>query len=255
MKGDNSTMSKLKRALKVITVLGACGAAVLVQQILTFWFTLKNIIPSGMAKHSYHLKHGVVTLDHERTISLFDLPLAGKGMLIGSLAGVGVLILSTLYTREKLKDTFALHVPDWRASFPWLVAFVVAGALFAWLEHLIPAFKSEAMTNMIRASSHQPVMAILGAGVAVPLFEEFLFRGLLFGHLERTFSSAISVVTTSILFALLHVQYELPLMLGILCVGLLLGMIRWKSGSIWPGTIIHALNNTTAILMVMSTAP
>lgn len=248
-------MSRLKDALKVINVLGACGAAVLVQQILTFWFTLKNIIPSGLAKHSYRLKHGVITLDHERTISLFDLPLAGKGMLIGSLAGVGILIFSSLYTRETLKDTFAMRVPDRRASFPWLVAFVVAGVLFAWLEQLFPAFKSEAMTSMIRASSHSPVMAILGAGVAVPLFEEFLFRGLLFGHLERKFSGAIAMVTTSFVFALLHVQYELPLMLGILCVGLLLGMIRLKSGSIWPGTIIHAANNTAAILIMMNTAP
>lgn len=248
-------MSTSKNILKLTSVLGYCSAALLVQQVLMLWFALKNIIPSGMAKQSYKLRHGQITLDHERTISIFDLPLAGKGMLIGSLAGIGILFLAVLMSRDDFRKSFAFQSPNWRTSLPWLVAFLIAGILFAWLEQTFPAFRSDAMMNMIMASSHQPLLTILGAGIAVPLFEEFFFRGVLFGHLERMGNGAVAVVATSVVFALLHAQYQLPLMLGILCVGVLLGILRWRSGSIWPGVIVHVANNTIAVLLMMNSTP
>ncbi|MBL0045376.1 MAG: CPBP family intramembrane metalloprotease [Flavobacteriales bacterium] len=111
------------------------------------------------------------------------------------------------------------------------------------------------MEKMIRASLNHATIAIIGIGIVTPIFEEFVFRGLLFQRLVSVGSPLVAVFVTAFVFAILHMQYSWAIMLGVLCIGLVLGMLRWKSGSIWPCVLLHCLNNTIATLIAFNTAP
>ena len=102
--------------------------------------------------------------------------------------------------------------------------------------------------------------AILFCGVGV-VAEELLFRGALFVLAQRAFASTrwsptfAAVVVTAALFALGPLQYfgysvtrtwHLRAYTPVL--GLLLGWLRAKTGSIGPPILVHALGNTLALL-------
>jgi hypothetical protein len=80
--------------------------------------------------------------------------------------------------------------------------------------------------------------------VAAPAGEEILFRGFLFrGWLPASGDGWLAVAATSALWAALHVQYDLFTMGNVLALGLLLGWMRWRTGSSILTMILHALVN------------
>ena len=91
------------------------------------------------------------------------------------------------------------------------------------------------------------LLAIFGVTVA-PLMEELFFRGFLYPALARPLGIRWSVAITSMLFALIHssqlADAWAPLLLLFL-VGLILTTARVRTGSVFPGFLIHSAYNFT----------
>jgi membrane protease YdiL (CAAX protease family) len=71
--------------------------------------------------------------------------------------------------------------------------------------------------------------------------EELLFRGYIQSRLLQRWSAWLAILVTSALFALMHVAphavaFAFPL-------GLWLGVLAWRTGSVWPGMVCHAFVN------------
>ncbi|HEX2092543.1 MAG TPA: type II CAAX endopeptidase family protein [Longimicrobiaceae bacterium] len=91
------------------------------------------------------------------------------------------------------------------------------------------------------------------AVVAAPVMEEFVFRGLVQRHLERRWGPAWAIFSTASLFALLHLlPWVFPLHL---LLGLSFGYAVYATRSIWAGVILHAANNSLAVLGLGAEAP
>jgi len=107
----------------------------------------------------------------------------------------------------------------------------------------------------------ETVTLVFGHVVAVVLAEELVFRGAVFGIAVRVCPVAVgipfglTVVLSAALFALRHLQYwdfdvqatwnarfYTPVM------GLVLGVLRARSGSIWPSIALHGASNVLATL-------
>jgi membrane protease YdiL (CAAX protease family) len=86
-----------------------------------------------------------------------------------------------------------------------------------------------------------------------PLFEEVLFRGLLFATLRRRLGAWPAAAISATLFAAAH-GYGLLGFASVFWSGLLWAWIYEKSGSLWPSLTAHALNNllvcVTTILLL-----
>lgn len=84
-----------------------------------------------------------------------------------------------------------------------------------------------------------------------PLFEEVFFRGFLFEGFRQSRVGAVgAIVLTSVGWAMLHIQYDLVGMGEILVMGIVMGIVRLKTGSLWSTIIIHVLNNFIALLLI-----
>jgi CAAX protease family protein len=96
-----------------------------------------------------------------------------------------------------------------------------------------------------------PVLIWLAVVVFAPLQEEVLFRGFLFEGLRYSrLGAAGAIVITSLVWAALHVQYSVFLMGNIFLMGLVLGVVRLKTKSLWGPLLIHAGNNLTAMVLM-----
>ncbi|HIO40049.1 MAG TPA: CPBP family intramembrane metalloprotease [Candidatus Marinimicrobia bacterium] len=84
--------------------------------------------------------------------------------------------------------------------------------------------------------------------ILAPLGEELLFRGFLQKILEESWKDITkAVLITSIFFAFIHMNpYWI---IQIYLMGILLGYLAWRTGSIIPSFILHGLNNTFALFL------
>ncbi|MCB9833203.1 MAG: CPBP family intramembrane metalloprotease [Planctomycetes bacterium] len=85
--------------------------------------------------------------------------------------------------------------------------------------------------------------------LCAPLIEEWLCRGVLWRASREVANRGVTLVLTSVLFALLHFLnggsfLELP---HRFVAGLLFGALRLRSGSLWPGVLAHLLLNLAAV--------
>jgi membrane protease YdiL (CAAX protease family) len=80
--------------------------------------------------------------------------------------------------------------------------------------------------------------------VAAPIGEELLFRGFMFRGFVHTPRDAIpSIVLLSLIWSLLHIQYDWFVIVAIFVFGMLLGLVRWSTGSTTLTILVHMLNN------------
>jgi hypothetical protein len=86
----------------------------------------------------------------------------------------------------------------------------------------------------------------------VPITEDILFRGFILGALEIAYGPVRAVVVSSLLFGLWHLKnvfwltdYQLihQMLYTGLIFGPVTGALALKTRTIWPGVILHYLNN------------
>ena len=99
----------------------------------------------------------------------------------------------------------------------------------------------------IEAPIAASALRILAVCVLGPTAEELLFRGLLFRWLGDRLPIYATIAITAVGWALLHWSYSWAVIGVIVVDGLLLGLARWRSGSILPPIVMHALYNLYAI--------
>lgn len=104
----------------------------------------------------------------------------------------------------------------------------------------------QGMEFLTFASPVEALLVILGAVLLAPLVEEIVFRGFFQGQLERGYRDPTkAILFSSLLFTILHFNPWWSLQIYLL--GMVLGYLAWRTGSIWPSFVIHALNNCLAL--------
>jgi hypothetical protein len=92
------------------------------------------------------------------------------------------------------------------------------------------------------------VMRVLAVAVAGPVLEELVFRGMLFGLLLRTrLGAAGAILLTSLAWAPLHWDYSWQVIFIIFGEGLILGLARWRTGSLYVPIGLHIAWNLYAV--------
>jgi membrane protease YdiL (CAAX protease family) len=110
---------------------------------------------------------------------------------------------------------------------------------------LLPGYAEGGIAVLNRLFQKRDVwMAVLLAGVAVPVGEELFYRGALQTRFAERFGRTAGLVVASMLFALAH--FEPIHMLFALAAGLYLGWLSDVAGSCRASLAAHALNNTVA---------
>lgn len=98
------------------------------------------------------------------------------------------------------------------------------------------------------ANGFLPLLWLVVVAVT-PIGEETLFRGFLFrGWLRAPRDAWPTIAGTSLLFALVHVQYDGFIIAQVFACGLLLGWMRWASGSTVLTMLLHGLINFEGML-------
>ncbi len=131
----------------------------------------------------------------------------------------------------------------------FLIKFNAALPLPESIKNLSSSANQALMENfLVMKNVNQLLINLLVIGLAPALFEEIFFRGTLQRLLIHFFGNAhIGVITGSIIFAAIHLN--VLQFIPMLFLALVLGYVCHYTKSIWPGIILHFLNNGVAVLM------
>ena len=87
--------------------------------------------------------------------------------------------------------------------------------------------------------------------IAAPVVEEFFFRGFLFEGLRHSrLGSLGAIIITTVTWTVIHTQYEIPELAVVACLGVVLGIAKVKTGSLYVPLALHCLVNTLAMIAV-----
>ena len=126
-----------------------------------------------------------------------------------------------------------------------LIAFDLLTLVFG--RDVVPPFMRDAYISA--RSSNSLVLFFLAVVVVAPVAEEIAFRGFLFRGLSVSWLGvAGTTVLTSVAWAAMHVQYDWLQLGQIFLIGLLLGWLRWASGSTLLTILLHMLANLAATI-------
>ncbi|MDQ6625776.1 MAG: CPBP family intramembrane metalloprotease [Verrucomicrobiota bacterium] len=156
-----------------------------------------------------------------------------------------LIVCAALYLAIRPSRPFAMprRRTNWsrivRISAVWLLLWYAGSCAIAWRRGEWTAY----------AHGGAAIVAFLVCG---PLQEELLFRGAIFELTQRVFRSALlPVMVSSVFFSLHHFELHhyraIPAALAQVAftfpMGVVFGLLRSESDSVWPGLLLHIVTN------------
>ncbi|MGC3961487.1 MAG: CPBP family intramembrane metalloprotease [Verrucomicrobiota bacterium] len=150
-----------------------------------------------------------------------------------------------------LPSYLGLCWPKGRAVIWWSLGLLLLGVGSDALTMILnrPAVP-EVMAEVYWNTGFRPLIwiALILAG---PMTEEFVFRGFLFrGWYESRLGSWGTIILTALLWASIHLQYDLYGIGMIFVAGIFLGLVRLKTGSVLFCTFLHSIINLIATIQI-----
>ena len=174
-------------------------------------------------------------------------------VLISSPVIIGLTVFfARLRKGLSLKDYLSFHEMDWRSILQWSFILLLFAAASDGLNLLFKRpVVQEFLLNVYLSAPSKPLLWI-ALIVASPLSEEVFFRGFLFKGIHHSrLGAAGAILISSLAWAPLHNPYDLYGMATILALGLLFGLARLRTNSVYTTIVMHALMNLIAAMEVL----
>ncbi|KJR42132.1 abortive infection protein [Candidatus Magnetoovum chiemensis] len=214
--------------------------------IITVFFTIQLF--TGFLMHQL-IVYGIVAVprNNEAAASL----IISSASIASSSVCIFLTILAVkLRNSLVLKDYLALKPPKIKDIILWITILAFVIILIDLFLYLINVDASQPFVERVYSSTENYMLLYLAACLFAPVFEEILFRGFLFkGLIDNNIGLSNTVVITSCLWSIVHIQYDLKGLAVIFVLGVVLCLARHKSGSIFIPIGMHIFNNIVSLVI------
>jgi len=131
------------------------------------------------------------------------------------------------------------------SAIKWMAASIGAYLFFAFCYSLLAGQPEQ--KDIAESFGTIPIQVLLIV-IAAPISEEVCFRGMLYGGLRERLPRLGAALLSAAIFGGLHAVTGLSAVPPLIAFGFILALLYEKTGSVLPGTILHALNNSVALL-------
>ena len=92
------------------------------------------------------------------------------------------------------------------------------------------------------------IITFIALVVLAPITEELIFRGFLYGKLRSRLSALPAIIVVSVLFGLMHGQWNVGIVVGVMSIFLCIA--RELTGTIYAGILMHMIRNGVAFYLL-----
>ncbi|MBI3700291.1 MAG: CPBP family intramembrane metalloprotease [Afipia sp.] len=183
----------------------------------------------------------------------------GRTIALSVIAGLPgtllVLWIATRLSRVPFVDYLGLQSFSWKYLLLGAVGLAVLSQGWDFVargvgHEVVPGFMGDVLKTARAENSLW--LLVLSFCVAAPLTEELMTRGFLYRGWSDSFRSPSDpIITSSLVWTCMHLQYDAFFLAQVLSIGLLFGWLRYACGSTWVTIVLHGLNNLAATLQTM----
>ena len=104
----------------------------------------------------------------------------------------------------------------------------------------------------IPESNLELILSLIGATLFAPFAEEVIFRGYLLTKMNELLDeelSWISILVTSMLFALIHFQFSFTNLIFLFVVGVFLAIMKLRTKNLWFPILFHSTGNLVTLVL------
>lgn len=164
------------------------------------------------------------------------------------LSGLGSVLILTALRMIEWKTVLNVKMIDWKIGM-----IGIAGALLGifYTDCFSEFFELRDDMGDIFNSMSNTLVGALAIGVTGPIIEEFIFREALLGFMLRNnWNKWVAISVSAVVFGLIHANpAQIPFAV---VVGFIFGLIYYKTGNIVIPSILHIINNSSAVWMMYS---
>jgi membrane protease YdiL (CAAX protease family) len=177
----------------------------------------------------------------------------GVGALVYTLVlGFAILPLIVLRSKQDILRTLGIDKRPtrdvlWLPPLAWTAYMLTTVIVLATVTYFVPWIDAEQVQDIGFDNLTLPyeyVLAFIALVILPPLAEELLFRGYLFGRLRKRFGFLLTTAVVSVIFGLVHLQWNVGIDVAVLSVYLCL--LREVTGSVWASIFLHSIKNGVA---------
>lgn len=178
------------------------------------------------------------------------------------IAMILIILIPKRWSKMSRDELGLTGFPTWTDIGLAPVAFIVATLLAAGLVALFSLFpwfdanQAQETGFSIYVSGGDRIIAFITLVVIAPIAEEIIFRGWLYGRVRAKLSAKlpehtgiiISILMVSVLFGLIHMQWNVGV--NVFCLSVVLCTLREITGTIYAGILTHIIKNGVAFYLL-----
>lgn len=156
--------------------------------------------------------------------------------------------IKSVFLLEKISLVNLLVIAGFGISFNIILAYVLD--IISKVNGLRPAFEDYSKLFEQIVGGNSIVLTLFTVGVLAPIFEEILFRGIIFNELRKNMKVYLAIIIQAIIFGVYHMN----IVQGAYAIvfGLIIGALYYRTKSIIAAITLHISVNVAGVMMSQS---
>lgn len=222
--------------------LGMTFLILIAQIVVSIACTILYIAYSEIVKPDFNTFRFLAKLESNHLFALTTMAISAPIIM-------GMVFLFAKLSKYPVNAYLGLIKPAAKQIGLWLAATLLFLASSGFILELLGVKDPEFMQSINKDNTYVFILLALLTMSVIPLYEEFVFRGFLYTGLRYSKAGvAGAIIIPSFLWSVIHMQYEPMIILSIFFQGIVFGIARYKTGSIWVPVAMHSFSNALASL-------
>ncbi|MCK1997346.1 CPBP family intramembrane metalloprotease [Psychrobacillus psychrodurans] len=182
--------------------------------------------------------------------SLYSGTLTGLVMSILFTGGVYVIALRPYNLSWRAVGFNSFQTSYWKSIITWTVFLIGTSVIIVILMELLGGTSENTKTQSLQSNMGilSFLIAFVSAAIISPIYEEIFYRGFLYRWFRVKWGVPAGILLSSSVFMLVHIPTYNTLPVNFLT-GVIFSWTYEKTGSIYPGMIIHGVFNGIAVVL------
>ncbi len=156
------------------------------------------------------------------------------------------------YIKADPKKLFMIRRPRLAAVIggviAWIGSYLIVQVMGYAIEQLFPEAFASQQNELVSIWGDDPMWLLILSSALIPaICEEWAFRGFLLGSLKNRYKKLTAIILCGLIFGLFHLSPMQILLVSVF--GVVMAVVAYESGSIFPTMLMHFLNNLSAVLI------
>ena len=183
--------------------------------------------------------------------SILQLRYGLAGLFMTQMLLLAAPLCLVIYTRRDIRETYGFAGAKLQAYLGSAILgvglFLVNLVIAAGMLRLFPNSAENIETAFSTVMGDNMAAALFVIALTPAVCEEMLFRGVVFHAIKARHHAAAACTVTAVLFGCFHMSLVKLIPTGLL--GLVLCLVVWQTGSIYPAMLMHFMNNALSVVI------